>query len=77
MVHFDFTVGDGEAETIFDCVHRRIGEMHERIFQDSLSMGTTTNEAEKKRYAAQIGWYRSHINYIEELKEKMIKGSPR
>lgn len=71
MVHFDFVVDDCDAETIFDCVHKRIGEMHERIMEDMVTAGTTTNEAEKKKCEAQIAWYRSHIKYIEGLLGKM------
>ena len=71
MIHFDFKVSDEDAETIMSCLSDRVSEMHEWIMEDMVTLNTIKNKKAKKNAEAKIRWYRAHIVYIEELKNKM------
>lgn len=57
MIHFDFTVTDQEAETLFDCVRDEIAKSkygYGRLFDDT-----------------QRVWHETRVIYLESLISKM------
>jgi hypothetical protein len=59
MIHFDFTVEDVDAETIFDCINSTINRCNGR----KLHRSTTKAESD---------CLSKHVDYLKSLKKKML-----
>lgn len=64
-VHFDFTLDDNEAETLFLAVQGSIVEDHESI------MDMMDSEHPEEYKTAAIECIREHIQYTKSLMKKM------
>jgi hypothetical protein len=61
MIHFDFTVSDEDAENIFGCINLEITHCHVEIMENMV-----------KKNEDGIRWYKKRIEYLKELKLKML-----
>ena len=59
MIHFDFTVTDVEAETIFDVMNLEVSKCHTRKLKSNIT----------KQHSE---WLDKHIEYLTTLKKKML-----
>lgn len=65
MVHFDFTVSDEEAQTIFEALQEFVSEATEKIGMLELNEDKQPNV---------LQWWKNHKEYVLNLMKKMENG---
>jgi hypothetical protein len=69
MIHFDFTVTEEEADTIFDAINDQIDYCLEE--KADWVGSTSCGDRYKKGIESAIQWYEERIKYLKDLKSKM------